>query len=173
MDEKREEKELAKKQAEQGVDLIWDGLLNSLKTWQQFQTEVGEKALQSFTYQKDFIESTVTTLNSIEEESKKATKEILENVQGSVKEVFSNEQFEQFSKWLTSVQEITDKSQELVSIPSHSILNTVVQTNNLLESTVKNALDEQKQQRLEVIEKIEELTEQLKQTQKELFVVKN
>ncbi|RIJ67125.1 MULTISPECIES: hypothetical protein [unclassified Rummeliibacillus] len=162
---------MVKEQTEKSVDLVWDGLLNGLKTWQQFQTEVGEKALQSFTYQKDFIESTVSTINTIEEESKKATKEILENVQTSVKEVFSNEQYEQFSKWLTSVQEITDKSQELVSNPSHSILDTVVQTNNLLESTVKDALEEQKQQRLEVIEKIEELAEQLKQTQKGLFSV--
>ncbi|MGM9967311.1 MAG: hypothetical protein ACI383_07485 [Rummeliibacillus sp.] len=162
---------MVKEQTEKSVDLVWDGLLNGLKTWQQFQTEVGEKALQSFTYQKDFIESTVSTINTIEEESKKATKEILENVQTSVKEVFSNEQYEQFSKWLTNVQEITDKSQELVSIPSHSILDTVVQTNNLLESTVKDALEEQKQQRLEVIEKIEELAEQLKQTQKGLFSV--
>ena len=37
--------------------------------------------------------------------------------------------------------------------------------------TVKDALEEQKQQRLEVIEKIEELAEQLKQTQKGLFSV--
>lgn len=162
---------MVKEQTEKSVDLVWDGLLNGLKTWQQFQNEVGEKTLQSFTYQKDFIESTVSTINTIEEESKKATKEILENVQTSVKEVFSNEQYEQLSKWLTNVQEITDKSQELVSIPSHSILDTVVQTNNLLESTVKDALEEQKQQRLEVIEKIEELAEQLKQTQKGLFSV--
>lgn len=164
---------MAKEQVEKSVDLIWDGLLNNLKTWQQFQTEVGEKTLKSFTYQKEFIESTVSTINSIEKESKKATKEILENVQSSVKEMFGNKQFEQFSKWLTNVQEMNDKSQELVSIPNHSILDTVVQTNNLLESTVKNALEEQKQQRLEVIGKIEELTDQLKQTQKELFVIKN
>jgi uncharacterized protein YdiU (UPF0061 family) len=162
---------MVKEQTEKSVDLVWDGLLNGLKTWQQFQNEVGEKTLQSFTYQKDLIESTVSTISTIEEESKKATKEILENVQNSVKEVFSNEQYEQFSKWLTNVQEITDKSQELVSIPSHSILDTVVQTNNLLESTVKDALEEQKQQRLEVIEKIEELADQLKQTQKGLFSV--
>lgn len=162
---------MVKEQTEKSVDLVWDGLLNGLKTWQQFQNEVGEKTLQSFTYQKDLIESTVSTISTIEEESKKATKEILDNVQNSVKEVFSNEQYEQFSKWLTNVQEITDKSQELVSIPSHSILDTVVQTNNLLESTVKDALEEQKQQRLEVIEKIEELADQLKQTQKGLFSV--
>lgn len=153
------------------VDFIWDGLLNNLKTWQQFQTEIGEKTLQSFTYQKDFIESTVTTINSLEEESKKATKEILENVQSSVKEAFSNEQFEQFSKWLTSVQEITDKSKELVSIPSHSILDILIQTNNHLESTVKTELEEQKQQRLEVIDKIEELAAQLKKAQLKIFAL--
>lgn len=153
------------------VDFIWDGLLNNLKTWQQFQTEIGEKALQSFTYQKDFIESTITTINTLEEESKKATKDILENVQNSVKEVISNEQFEQFSKWLTSVQEITDKSKELVSIPSHSILDIFIQTNNHLESTVKTGLEEQKQQRLEVIGKIEELTEQLKKAQLGIFAI--
>ena len=162
---------MANEQVVKSVDMLWDGLLNSLKTLQQFQTEVGEKTLQAFNYQKDLIESTVTTINTIEEESKKATKEIQEKVQSSVKEVISNDQFEQFSKWITNVQEITDKSQELVSIPSHSILDIVVQTNNHLESTVKTALAEQQQQRLEVIGKIEELTEELKKTQKGLFEV--
>ncbi|MFJ8262874.1 hypothetical protein ACIQ4I_13115 [Rummeliibacillus sp. NPDC094406] len=162
---------MANEQVVKSVDILWDGLLNSLKTWQQFQLEVGEKTLQAFTYQKDLIESTVTTINTIEEDSKKATKEIQEKVQSSVNEVISNNQFEQFSNWITNVQEITNKSQELVSIPSRSILDIVVQTNNHLESTVKTALEEQKQQRLEVIGKIEELTEQLKKTQKGLFVV--
>lgn len=162
---------MANEKVVKSVDFIWDGLVNNLKTLQQFQTEIGEKALQSFTYQKDFLESTVTTINTLEEESKKATKDILENVQNSVKEVVSNEQFEQFSKWLTSVQEITDKSKELISIPSHSILDIFVQTNNHLESTVKTGLEEQKQQRLEVIDKIEELAEQLKKAQLGIFAV--
>ncbi|WP_102692237.1 hypothetical protein [Rummeliibacillus pycnus] len=162
---------MANEQVEKSVDIIWDGLLNSLKTWQQIQTEVGDKTLQAFNYQKDFIESTITTINTIEEESKKASKEIVENVQSSVKEVISNDQFEQFSKWIKNVQEITDKSQELVNIPNHSILDIVVQTNNHLEATVKNALQEQKQQRLEVITKIEELTKKLKEAQKGLFAV--
>lgn len=162
---------MANEKVVKSVDFIWDGLLNNLKTWQQFQTEIGEKTLQSFTYQKDFIESSITTINTLEEESKKATKEILENVQNSVKEVFTNEQFEQFSKWLTSVQEITDKSKELVSIPSHSILDIFIQTNNHLESTVKTELEEQKQQRLEVIDKIEELAEQLKKAQLGIFAI--
>ncbi|WP_397538074.1 hypothetical protein [Rummeliibacillus pycnus] len=162
---------MANEQVAKSVDILWDGLLNSLKTWQQLQTEVGEKTLQAFTYQKDLIESTVSTITTIEEDSKKATKEIQEKVQSSVNEVISNNQFEQFSNWITNIQEITDKSQELVSIPSRSILDIVVQANNHLESTVKTSLEEQKQQRLEVIGKIEELTEQLKKTQKGLFVV--
>ena len=161
---------MANEQVAKNVNILWDGLFNNLKTWQQFQTEIGDKTLQAFNYQKDLLESTVTTINTIEEESKKASKELLEKVQSSVKEVISNDQFEQFSKWITNVQEITDKSQELVSIPSHSILDIVVQTNNHLESTMKTALEEQKQQRLEVISKIKELTEKLKETQKGLFV---
>lgn len=158
---------MATEQVSKSVDLLWDSWLNSFKSIQQLQDDVEKKTLEAFNYQKEFLESTVTALNSFEVESKKATKELQEKVQQS-----SEIQSEQFSKWLGSVQEITEKAQSFAWKPSTTFFDVIAQTQNQLESTVKSALEQQKQERTQTFDKIEELSEQLKETQKSLLVAK-
>ena len=57
------------------VDIIWDGWLNNLKTVQSFQDDLQQKALQAFSYQKELLDFSVKVLNTMEEESKKVTKD--------------------------------------------------------------------------------------------------
>lgn len=162
---------MAKDQVAKGVDFLWDGFLNSFRTFQLFQDDVEKKTLQTFNYQKEVLDSTVSAFSSIEEESKKASKEWQEKVQSSFSEISNIEQFEQVTKWFESVREITEKAQSLAWKPSNAILELFTESQNQWEATVKKALELQKQERVETLNKIEELTEQLKETHKKLLAV--
>ncbi|MBK3494131.1 hypothetical protein JFL43_04510 [Viridibacillus sp. YIM B01967] len=147
------------------VDLMWDGWLNNLKTVQSFQEDVQQKALQAFSNQKELLDSSVKTLSTIEEESKKVTKDWNEKVQSNVKQS-SFKQSEQVSDWLNNIQDITERVQMLSWNPSHAMLDLFIESQNQLEATMKKALDYQQKDRSENFKKIEELTEQMKQTHK-------
>lgn len=147
------------------VDMIWDGWLNNLKTVQNFQEDMQQKALQAFSYQKELLDFSVKTLNTMEEESKKVTKDWNEKVQSNVEQSRIN-QGEQVSEWLNNIQDVTERVQLLSWNPSHAILDLFIESQNQLEATIKKALDSQQKERTESFKKIEELTEQMKATHK-------
>ena len=158
-----------KEQVANGVDLIWDGWLNSFKTIQNFQDDVQKKTLQAFTAQKELLDSSVSTFKTIEEESKKAASEWQEKIQNSFKEI-NNSQLGNEAAWLTNIQEINEKVQTLSWKPNSTMLELMLQSQNQWESTVKSALEQQKQERVQVLGKIEEVTEELKEAHKGLLV---
>ena len=147
------------------VDLIWDGWLNNLKSVQNFQEDVQQKALQAFSYQKELLDFSVKTLSTFEEESKKITKDWNEKVQSTVKQNNIN-QGEQVSEWLNNIQDITERVQLLSWNPSHALLDLFIESQNQVESAMKKALESQQKDRTENFKKIEELTEQMKATHK-------
>ena len=55
------------------VDLIWDSWLNGFKTVQNFQEELQQKTLQALSYQKEVLNFSAKTLNTMEEEAKKVS----------------------------------------------------------------------------------------------------
>ncbi|PZX04512.1 poly(hydroxyalkanoate) inclusion protein PhaP [Psychrobacillus insolitus] len=162
-------KEQMKEQVANGVDLIWDGWLNSFKTIQNFQDDVQKKTLQAFTAQKELLDSSVSTFKTIEEESKKAAIEWQEKIQNSFKEI-NNGPLANEAAWLTNIQEINEKVQTLSWKPNTTMLELILQSQNQWESTVKTALEQQKQERVQVLGKIEEVTEELKEAHKGLLV---
>jgi len=150
------------------VDMIWDGWLNSFKTVQNFQEDVQQKALQAFSYQKELIDFSVKTLNTMEVESLKISKDWNEKVQNNVKQSSSNED-EQVSKWLNNIQDITESVQSLSWKPSHVMLDLFIESQSQLEATMKKTLTSQKKERIENFKKVEELIEQMKTTQKQIL----
>ena len=162
-------KEQMKEQVANGVDLIWDGWLNSFKAIQNFQDDVQKKTLQAFTAQKELLDSSVSTFKTIEEETKKASIEWQEKIQNSFKEI-NNSPLGNETAWLTNIQEINEKVQTLSWKPNSTMLELMLQSQNQWESTVKSALEQQKQERVQVLGKIEEVTEELKEAHKGLLV---
>ena len=156
------------KQISNQVEMIWDVWLNNVKTAQNFQDDLQQKALQAFSYQKELLDFSVKTLNTLEEESNKVSKDWNEKVQNSVKQTGKKEDV-QFSKWLNSIQDVTE-SVSLISLkPSRVMLDVLIESQSQLEANIKKTLDIQKQERAKNLEKIEELIEQTKATQKEIF----
>jgi hypothetical protein len=150
------------------ADMIWDGWLNNLKTAQNFQEDLQQKALQAFSYQKELLDLSVKTLNKVEEESKKISKDWNEKVQSSVKQS-SNSENEQISKWLNNIQDITESAQLLSWKPSRAMLDLFIESQNQLETTMKKTLASQKKERIENFKKVEELIEKMKATHKEFL----
>lgn len=147
------------------VDFLWDGWLNNLRTVQSFQEDVQQKALQAFSYQKEMLDFSVKALNTLEEESKKVTKNWNEKVQSNIKQGSFN-QSEQVSEWLNNIQDITERVQLFSWNPSHAMLDLFIESQNQLEATLKKALDSQQKNHSEHLKKIEELTEQMKAAHK-------
>lgn len=150
------------------VDSIWDAWLNNFKTVQSFQEELQQKALQAFSYQKELIDFSVKSFNTIEEESKKVTKDWTEKVQGTVKDS-SIGQDEYVSKWLNSVQEVTESIQSFTWKPSRAFLDLLIESQSQFEANAKKALASQKKERTESYKKVEELIEKVKTAQKEVL----
>ena len=146
------------------VDLIWDGWLNNLKIAQNFQEDLQQKALQAVSYQKELLDFSVKTLNKMEEESKTASKDWNDKVQNNVKQISKEDQ--QISKWLNNIQDVTESVQLLSWKPSRVMLDLFIESQNQLEATMKKTLASQKKERTENFKKIEELTEQMKETYK-------
>ena len=156
------------KQLVNQVDMFWDGWLNNLKTVQKFQEDLQQKALEAFSYQKELLDFSVKALNTMEEESKKVSKEWNEKVQNNVKQskVF---QSEQVSELLNNIQDITDSVQLLSWNSSHALIDLFIESQSQLEANMKKTLVSQKKKRTENFKKIEELTDQIKVTQKEFL----
>lgn len=148
-----------------GVDLIWESWLNNFKTLQTIQADVERKSLRVFDYQKELIDSTRQTLDNMETESKKLAQEWTERVEDSVK-ASEKIQSELTANWLSTIEELNSKVQSLSWSPSHAVLDLFTQTQAQLETTLKEAVQNQKEGRTEVLKQIEDLTIQLKQTHK-------
>ena len=153
------------------VDTIWDAWLTNLKTAQQIQDDVQEKALQAFSYQKELIDSSIQTFGTFEEESKKISKEWSESLKANLGDNPAVPT-EQVAKWISSVQDVTDTVQTLAWKPSQILLDVYVKSQKQLEENVKKVLDVQKAERTEGFKKIEELIEQVKSSQKEILNIK-
>lgn len=153
------------KQVVNQVDTIWDGWLNSLKTVQSFQEDLQQKALQAFSYQKELLDLSVKTLNMVEEESGKVSKDWNEKAQSNVKKSSIN-QSQQVSDWLNTIQNVTETVQLLSWKPSYAMLDLFKESQNQLEATMKKTLANQRKERTENFKKLEELTEQIKTMQK-------
>jgi hypothetical protein len=162
---------MAKEQLAKGVDLVWDSWVNSLKTIEKVQEDFEKRALQTFNVQKEFIESSVNAINAIEEEGRKASREWQERLENSFKELGKEGQFDDISKWLESVQEITDKAQNLAWKPNNALLDLFTNAQKQIEITLQQAIEQQKQERIETLNKIEEIANQLKETHKKLLAV--
>ena len=146
------------------VDLLWDGWLNNFKTVQNFQEDLQQKTLQAFSYQKELFDFSVKVLNTMEEESKKVSKDWNEKILNNVKQ--SIDQDQQVPKWLNNIQDVTESAQLLSWKPSNAMLDVFIKSQNQLEATMKKTLASQQKERTENYKKIEELFEQMKETHK-------
>jgi hypothetical protein len=151
------------------VDSIWDGWLNSFKTLQGFQTEMAEKSLQAVENQKEFLNTTRGALKKMEEEETKIKDEWKASLQRTMNTVEKDQANPIFSAWMNQIEEINNSVQDLSWTPSKIMLDLFTQSQNQFESNIKEALDQQQKGRSEVLKTVEQLTEKMKQSHKDLL----
>jgi putative cell wall-binding protein len=151
------------------ADSLLDGWLNSFKTLQGFQTEIDEKSLKAIDNQKEILNSTRGILSKIEEEANKKTEELKESLQNTIKTMEKDQVGSTVSTWMSQIEEVNNSILALSWTPSKIMLDLFSQSQDHLESNVKEALEQQQQARSEALKTIEKLTEQIKKTHKELL----
>ena len=148
------------------VDVLWDSWLNGFKSLQQVQVEAEKKTLEALEVQQQLVEKTVQNLAAVEAQSKQFAEQWQQNVKAGAAQLPVQPQFTQ---WFETVQQITEQTQQFAWKPNAILTDTLTQTQTQWNDTVKDALEKQQEKREEVITKIEELTEQLKDSHKRLL----
>ncbi|OCS85547.1 hypothetical protein [Caryophanon latum] len=148
------------------VDALWDNWLNGFKSLQQVQVEAEKKTLEALEVQQQLVEKTVQSLAAVEAQSKQFAEQWQQTVKASTAQLPAQPQFAQ---WLETVQQITEQTQQFAWKPNSIFADTLTQTQTQWNDTVKSALEQQQEKREEVLTKIEELTVQLKDSQKRLL----
>ncbi len=146
-----------------GVDFMWDGWLNSIKTVQGFQKDLEEKSLQVFEYQKEMLDSTRESLNSLEKGSKQLTQDWKERFaeQGQFQPVFS---------WMNTIEEVTNKTQNSPWNPGYVLMDFFSKSQEQFEENGENIVKQQQKARADALKTFETVSEQMKKTQKSLVV---
>jgi seryl-tRNA synthetase len=160
---------MTNQQSMNAVDSIWDGWLNSFRTLQGLQNEMAEKSLQAVENQKEFMNTTRGALKKMEEEESKIKEEWKTSLQSTMNTVDNNQGNPLVSTWMNQIEEINNSVQALSWTPSKIMLDLFTQSQNQFESNIKEALDQQQKGRSEVLKTVEQLTEKMKQTHKELL----
>ena len=151
------------------ADSLWDGWLNSFKTLRGFQTEIDEKSLQAIDKQKEILNSTREIVSKIEDESNKKTAELKASLQNTMKTIERDQVGSTVSNWMNQIEVISNSVQALSWPPSEVVFDIFSDYQDQWESSFKEALGQQQQARFEVLKTMENLTEQMKQTQKGLL----
>ena len=148
------------------VDMLWDSWLTNFKTLQQVQAEAEKKTLEAFNVQQQLVEKSVAAFSAVEEQSKQFTEQLQQTVKASTAQL---PQQEPLVKWFEAVEQITTQAQQFTWKPNELLVSTLTETQKQWEETVKTAFSQQQEKRTEVLTKIEELAEQLKESQKQLL----
>ena len=143
-------------QVASGVDLIWDGWLNSFKAFKGLQIEIEEKSLPVFENQKKLLASTKESFSSLEKVSK-------QQMDKWKSQITKQESPEPITHWEKSIEEISDKVQTFSWNSNYAMLDFFSDLQEGLEGKGKEVVEKQKEVRNEGYEKIEVVAEQVKQ----------
>lgn len=144
------------------VGAFWDGWLTNVKAVQNFQDDLQKKSLQVFSQQKELLDFSVKALQTVEQQAKSFSQDWNDKLTSNLKLLNGKNEF---SEQLNNVRNLNEQVQELSWNSSHTMLDVFVESQNHLEETIKKTLVIQQEKNTENLEKIEVLTEQLKQTQ--------
>ncbi|MFB6469236.1 hypothetical protein ACE38V_21110 [Cytobacillus sp. Hz8] len=147
------------------VDVFWDGWFNSFKLFQSIQDGVEEKALQTFTNQKEWIQSTSEQFEKAQDESKKWATEWKSNFKEALSKTPKPISTPDYAEWTEKVEEIGDKAQALFFSPGKSSLDLLSKTHAQVEKTIKDAIEQQQKNRVEVLTALDSYVDQIKQIQ--------
>lgn len=147
------------------IDVFWDGWFNSFKTFQSLQDGVGQKSLEVFESQKEFIQSALDQLAKFEEETKKLASDWKVNIQDALKKAQSDFGAPNLTEWTDKFEEAAQKAESYTFNPSKATVELLTKSQAQLESALKKVIDQEQKNRTEVLNSIGGYVDQLKETQ--------
>ncbi|MCQ6279669.1 hypothetical protein [Bacillus sp. EB600] len=147
------------------IDVFWDGWFNSFKTFQSFQKGIEEKSLQALESQKELFQATREQLAKFEEESKKLTAEWNANLQEVLKKSLPDFAVQNLAEWTKKFEEVEQKVEALAFSPSQKTIDALSKSQAQLETALREAIEQQQNNRAEVVNAIGGYVDQLKETQ--------
>lgn len=151
------------------VDLIWDNWLKSVKAINTVQEDAEKRAVEAFTAQKSAFDQALTSYKNVEEKSNQAIKDWQKQVTTSFEAFATPAQSAQFSTWIDTLKEATEKAQELSWKPNHAVVDYIRNAQTEWEKAINTTLSEQKSERQKALANIEDLTAKLKENHKSLL----
>jgi phage-related protein len=147
------------------IDVLWDGFLNSFKTFQSFQNGVEEKCLEAFERQLDWVETTLEPLIKFEEEPKKLTAEWKASLQEVLNNTLTGYGVQNLTEWTDKLEEVEQKVEALAFSSNKKTFKALSNSQAQFESALKEVIELRKKNRAEVLDAIGKYVDQLKQTQ--------
>lgn len=152
------------------IDVFWDGWFNSFKTFQSLQDGVGERSLEvAFESQRELIQATSEQLSKLEEESKKLTTALKENLQEFLKKTQTDFGAPNLTEWTDKFEEYGHKAEAAAFAPSKVTIEVLSKSQAQLETALRKAIEQQQKTRAEVLNTIGGYVDQLRQTQNEVL----
>lgn len=150
------------------VDTIWDGWLNGFKTINAYQYEIESLTIQALENQKEIISKNLENLGKLENEIKKFVEDIKAGINNNVKSFGGEQALKTFEQWNKQVEEVSSRLEQLSFTPGKASINVFNKSQDQIEATIKNLIEQQQKTREEVSVLIDNLVDQLKSTQKGL-----
>jgi hypothetical protein len=147
------------------MDVYWDGWFNSFKMFQSIQNGVEQKSLQAFESQKNWIQTTRDQLSQLEEDSKKLPTKWKTNLQDVLNKGQNEFDRQNILEWANRFEELGIKAETLAFSPYKAYFELLLKSHAQLETTLKEALDQQQKNRAEVLNAIASYVNLLKQAQ--------
>jgi polyhydroxyalkanoic acid inclusion protein PhaP len=151
------------------VDSMWDGWMSGVKTVYAYQREMENLALETIERQKEIWTKTTENMNKMEQEMKKFMEDVKVNYHNNVRNAGGEQAGKTFEEWTQRLDEISNRIQQLTWTPGKASLNVINKSQEQMETSFKNVIEQQQRTREEVQALIENLLGQVKSTQKGLL----
>lgn len=150
------------------VDTIWDGWLNGFKTINAYQYEMESITIQAIENQKEIVNKNLENIEKLESEIKKFVEDIKLGFNNNVKSFGGEQALKTFEQWNKQVEEVSCRLEQLSFTPGKASINVFNKSQDQIEASIKNLIEQQQKTREEVSGLIDNLVDQVKSTQKGL-----
>lgn len=155
-----------------GIDTFWDNWLDGVKRFNELQTTFEDESYKAFNHFDQLLKPMTEVLNSTEKESRQLIKEtnerLQENLQALPKERASLSQLQLLKK----IEDINNETQHLFWASNQALFENVSLMQENIVKNMESMVNEQQQSRKSMVEKLSQLIDEVKSTQKSTFTIK-
>lgn len=165
-------KQTGKEQVNKSIDVFWDSWFEGVKKFNDLQRNFEEQSFKALNNFDELIKPTTDMLKKAEEESARLTKETNEKLQAGF-ESFTKENVSAMQQnFLKQVEEVNNHTQNLFWSSNKALVDFVSTSQKKMAENIESLLEEQQKGRQEIVEKLADLVDEIKDAQKSTVTAK-